>query len=100
MAGIVRYGSYLPFFRLQRAVIGTGRGERAVASYDEDSVSMAVEAAREALRRELGCEPSLADLAARVGSDETRLSRTIVRINTIASTVMATIIMKRIRNSN
>ena len=37
-------------------------------------------------RRELGCEPSLADLAARVGSDEKRLSRTIVRINTIEST--------------
>ena len=45
-----------------------------------------LEAAREALRRELGCEPSLADLAARVGSDETRLGRTIVRINTIEST--------------
>lgn len=45
-----------------------------------------LEAAREELRRELGCEPSLADLAARVGSDEKRLSRTIVRINTIEST--------------
>jgi RNA polymerase sigma factor for flagellar operon FliA len=45
-----------------------------------------LEAAREALRRELGHEPSLADLAARVGSDETRLGRTIVRINTIEST--------------
>lgn len=45
-----------------------------------------LEAAREALRRELGSEPSLADLAARVGSDETRLGRTIVRINTIEST--------------
>src|SRR5215831_3351463 len=45
-----------------------------------------LEAAREALRRELGAEPSLADLAARVGSDEARLSRTIVRINTIEST--------------
>src|SRR5262245_21942288 len=45
-----------------------------------------LEAAREALRRELGHEPSLADLAARVGSDEKRLSRTIVRINTIEST--------------
>ena len=38
------------------------------------------------LRRELGCEPSLADLAARVGSDEKRLGRTIVRINAIEST--------------
>src|SRR3954465_9843175 len=45
-----------------------------------------LEAAREQLRRELGHEPSMADLAAKVGSDEKRLSRTIVRINTIEST--------------
>jgi RNA polymerase sigma factor for flagellar operon FliA len=45
-----------------------------------------LEAARETLRRELGCEPSLADLAAKVGSDEKRLGRTIVRINAIEST--------------
>lgn len=45
-----------------------------------------LEAAREALRRELGCEPSMADLAARVGSDEKKLGRTIVRINTIEAT--------------
>ena len=45
-----------------------------------------LEAARETLRRELGHEPSLADLAARVGSDEKRLGQTIVRINTIEST--------------
>src|ERR671910_936861 len=45
-----------------------------------------LEAAREELRRELGCEPSLADLAAAVGSDEKRLGKTIVRINTIEST--------------
>jgi RNA polymerase sigma factor for flagellar operon FliA len=45
-----------------------------------------IDAAREALRRELGQEPSLAELAARVGSDEKRLSRTILRINTIEST--------------
>jgi RNA polymerase sigma factor FliA len=45
-----------------------------------------LEAAREALRLELGHEPSIADLAARVGSDEKRLGRTIVRINTIEST--------------
>jgi 3-hydroxy-3-methylglutaryl CoA synthase len=50
LAGIVRYGSYIPYFRLQRAAIGAGKGERAVASYDEDSVSMAVEAARDAVR--------------------------------------------------
>ena len=45
-----------------------------------------LDAAREALRRELGHEPSMAELAARVGSDEKRLSRTIVRINTIEAT--------------
>ena len=45
-----------------------------------------LEAAREQLRRELGCEPSLADLAAKVGSDEKRLGRTIVRIHAIEST--------------
>jgi RNA polymerase sigma factor FliA len=45
-----------------------------------------LEAAREQLRRELGAEPSLADLAARLGSDEARLGKTIVRINTIEST--------------
>ena len=45
-----------------------------------------LEAARESLRRELGHEPSVADLAAKVGSDEKRLNRTILRINTIEST--------------
>jgi 3-hydroxy-3-methylglutaryl CoA synthase/uncharacterized OB-fold protein len=49
VAGIVRYGSYIPYFRLERSAIGAGRGERAVASYDEDSASMGVEAVREAL---------------------------------------------------
>jgi 3-hydroxy-3-methylglutaryl CoA synthase/uncharacterized OB-fold protein len=56
MAGIVSYGSYIPYRRLKRsaisAVLGVpaGRGERAVASFDEDSVSMAVEALRDALK--------------------------------------------------
>jgi RNA polymerase sigma factor for flagellar operon FliA len=45
-----------------------------------------LEAAREELRRELGAEPSLADLALRVGSDVARLERTILRISTIEST--------------
>jgi RNA polymerase sigma factor for flagellar operon FliA len=45
-----------------------------------------LDAAREELRRELGHEPSMADLAKKVGSDEKRLSRTIVRINTIEAT--------------
>ncbi len=49
MSGITRYGSYVPYFRLSRAALGAGRGERAAASYDEDSVSMAVEASRDAV---------------------------------------------------
>ena len=45
-----------------------------------------LEAAREKLRHEMGAEPSLAELAEHMGSDEARLGRTIVRINTIEST--------------
>jgi RNA polymerase sigma factor FliA len=45
-----------------------------------------LEAAREKLRASLGHEPSLADLAKAIGSDEKRLGKTIVRINTIEST--------------
>jgi RNA polymerase sigma factor FliA len=48
-----------------------------------------IEAAREALRVSLGSEPSLADLAAHLGTDEERLGRTIVRINTIEATSAA-----------
>ena len=45
-----------------------------------------LEAAREKLRASLGHEPSLADLANEIGSDEKRLGKTIVRLNTIEST--------------
>src|SRR5215469_12991003 len=56
MAGIVAYGSYVPYRRLKRAAISAvlgvpaSKGERAVASFDEDSASMAVEAVRDALK--------------------------------------------------
>ncbi len=56
MGGILAYGAYVPYNRLERSEIGAalggpgGRGTRAVASYDEDSTSMAVEAGRLALR--------------------------------------------------
>src|SRR5260370_902903 len=56
MAGIVSYGSYIAYRRLKRAAIAEvlggvpGKGEKAVASFDEDSVSMAVEALRDALK--------------------------------------------------
>jgi RNA polymerase sigma factor for flagellar operon FliA len=45
-----------------------------------------LESAREELRRKHGYEPSLADLAAKMGTDEKRLGRTIVRINAIEAT--------------
>ncbi|MGH8998528.1 MAG: hydroxymethylglutaryl-CoA synthase, partial [Acidimicrobiia bacterium] len=54
MAGLVGYGAYVPYFRLQRSEIAAalgergGKGTRAVASYDEDATSMGVEAARAA----------------------------------------------------
>ncbi len=55
-AGIVSWGVYLPYWRLQRSAIGaslggpSGRGSRSVASYDEDTTTMGVEASRRALR--------------------------------------------------
>jgi 3-hydroxy-3-methylglutaryl CoA synthase/uncharacterized OB-fold protein len=55
MTGLVAYGAYLPRHRLQRAELaaalgsGGGRGARVVASYDEDSTTLGVEAARRAL---------------------------------------------------
>src|SRR6185437_1116566 len=54
-AGIVTWGSYLPYWRLQRSAIaqvlgaGPGKGARAVACYDEDTTTLGVEAGRRAL---------------------------------------------------
>ncbi len=55
LRGILSYGAYLPYRRLDRseitAVAGTGggKGTRTVASYDEDATTMGVAAARAAL---------------------------------------------------
>jgi len=63
MRGIISYGAYVPFRRLDRAEInkffgsGGGKGTRSVASYDEDTTSMGVEAARLALRGAPGVVP-------------------------------------------
>ena len=53
MIGIVSVGAYIPRYRLSAKTLGqvwggAGSGERALANYDEDSLTMAVEAA-------LGC---------------------------------------------
>ena len=64
MNGIVAYGAYLPASRLDRKLIGealgapAGSGTRAVASYDEDTTSLGVEAARVALRAAPGLAPA------------------------------------------
>ncbi|MFS8085472.1 MAG: OB-fold domain-containing protein, partial [Acidobacteriota bacterium] len=59
--GILSYGAYLPRRRLQRKVVaaanvwfapglrGLAKGERAMANWDEDAVTMGVEAARDCL---------------------------------------------------
>ena len=68
MAQILAYGTYIPHYRLKRAAIGaalgtgSGRGVRAVTSFDEDATSMAVEAARQACRRS-GVRPAAVYLA-------------------------------------
>ncbi len=55
--GILAYGVHLPYNRLARSAIGEvmgsggGRGHRSVASYDEDTTTMGVEAARRAMLR-------------------------------------------------
>jgi len=55
MHGIISWGAYLPYRRLDRSVIapfigqGGGKGTRTVASFDEDTTTMGVEAARLAL---------------------------------------------------
>jgi hydroxymethylglutaryl-CoA synthase len=60
MAGIVSYSSYVPFCRIERGAIAgawggrSAGGEKAVANFDEDSITMAVEAATDCLK---GCGP-------------------------------------------
>lgn len=64
MRGIIAYGAYLPYYRLQKSAIskalgtGGGRGTRSVASYDEDATSMAVEVSRTLMRNAGGIIPS------------------------------------------
>ncbi len=56
MRGIIGHGAYLPYRRLDRSTIaavagtGGGKGTRSVASYDQDTTTLAVEAARPVLR--------------------------------------------------
>jgi hydroxymethylglutaryl-CoA synthase len=64
MRGIVSIAGYVPYRRLQRSAVaatfgsGGGKGTRSVASHDEDTTTMGVEAARLALRSAPGSAPS------------------------------------------
>ncbi len=55
MVGIRSYGAYIPYYRLNRPDISKGwggfqvQGEKAVANFDEDTLTMAVEACRDCL---------------------------------------------------
>lgn len=55
MAGIVSYGTYIPYYRLKKETMSQafgkagGKGEKAVAYCDEDSITMAVAAAMDAM---------------------------------------------------
>jgi hydroxymethylglutaryl-CoA synthase len=63
MRGIISAAGYVPYWRLDRTQVaatfgsGGGKGTRAVASYDEDTTTMGVEAARLALRSAGGAAP-------------------------------------------
>jgi len=60
----VSIAGYVPYRRLQRTAVadlfgtGGGKGTRAVASHDEDTTTMGVEAARRALRSAPGAAPA------------------------------------------
>ncbi|HVC67448.1 MAG TPA: OB-fold domain-containing protein [Acidimicrobiales bacterium] len=62
--GVVSIAGYVPYRRLQRSAVGAvfgsggGKGTRSVASHDEDTTTMGVEAARRALRSAPGAAPS------------------------------------------
>ena len=62
--GVVSIAGYVPYRRLRRADVaavfgsGGGKGARSVASHDEDTTTMGVEAARLALRSARGAAPS------------------------------------------
>lgn len=61
MTGITSYGAYIPRLRLQRKAVaqanawfapnllGAAKGERSMANWDEDAVTMSVEAARDCI---------------------------------------------------
>lgn len=64
MVGITSFGAYIPIYRLTQEAIAKAwdrpprRGEKAVANFDEDSVTMAVESTRQCMD---GLDPQTVD---------------------------------------
>lgn len=51
MVGIISCGAYIPLWRLSRSAISNGlQGEKAIAGFDEDSITMAVAATMDCLK--------------------------------------------------
>ncbi|MFC2044937.1 3-oxoacyl-[acyl-carrier-protein] synthase III C-terminal domain-containing protein [Chloroflexota bacterium] len=64
MVGIISYGAHVPYYRLPRSIVGKawgksgGRGEKAVANFDEDPITISVAAGIDCLT---GFDPKTVD---------------------------------------
>lgn len=91
MAGLLAAGAYIPRTRLQRRDIaaahawfapglnGLARGERAVSSWDEDVITMAVEAARDCLNGRDRAQVARIALASTTHPNSDRQNASIVK---------------------
>jgi 3-hydroxy-3-methylglutaryl CoA synthase/uncharacterized OB-fold protein len=89
MVGIKRIGAYVPRLRLSRraacdamgwiqpGIYGAGRGERAMANWDEDALTMAVEAGRRALSGATSHQPGALIFASTTAPFAERLNASI-----------------------
>ena len=101
MTGIVSYGGYIPRKRLNRmsiyqgmgwyipALISVAQGERSFANWDEDSLTMAVAAARNCVAGEVGRD----DISAVLMSWKERKQRHFVNVQ--GSTVILSVSRQR-----
>ena len=91
--GIIAWGAYIPRLRLERAVIaathawmapslkGLAQGRRAYCCWDEDVVTMAVEAARECLGRQDRAKIGEIDLASTTAPSADLQSSAVVAVS-------------------
>ena len=89
--GILAVGAYIPRRRLQRQAIhaangwfapnmrGLAKGEKAIANWDEDSVTMAVDAGRDCISSIEGLQPETISIASTTLPFSDRLNAGIVK---------------------